>query len=231
MLYYSYKEKTKEYAGTGTAQPDPLESKKQGRHVFLLPANATFAAPPAEKDGFEIVWNGTAWEYVEDNRGTEYWLAGDTWQTPAREMKELGKLPDGAVLARPKKPLSVLRDEKKKEAEYALTVKLAEITPYYPTDEKVSFAKQEEEAKKYLADPEIGESEIPCIAGIAKGRQIALADLVRKIMYKANLFAAASGFYMGLKQRIEDLADRAQTEEEMAAIDVAEIFQAEFGEY
>lgn len=120
--------------------------------------------------------------------------------------------------------LQIARDQKKKEAEHALTAKIAEITPYYPTDEKVSFAKQEEEAKKYLVDPEISENEIPCIAGIAKGRQMELSELVQKIMYKANLFAAASGYYMGLKQRIEDLADRAQTEDEMAAIDVAKIF-------
>lgn len=120
--------------------------------------------------------------------------------------------------------LKIMRGQKKTEAEQALTAKIAEITPYYPTDEKVSFAKQEEEAKKYLANPEISAGEIPCIAGIAKGRQMELSELVQKIMYKANLFAAASGYYMGLKQRIEDLADKAQTAEEMAAIDVAKIF-------
>lgn len=120
--------------------------------------------------------------------------------------------------------LQIVRDQKKKEAEQALTAKIAEITPYYPTDEKVSFAKQEEEAKKYLADPEISENEIPCIAGIAEGRQMELSELVQKILVKANLFATLSGYYMGLKQRVEDLADAAQTEEEMAAIDVAKIF-------
>lgn len=120
--------------------------------------------------------------------------------------------------------LQIVRDQKKKEAENALTAKIAEITPYYPTDEKVSFAKQEEEAKKYLADPAISLGEIPCITGIAKGRQMELSELVQKIMYKANLFATASGYYMGLKQRIEDLADKAQTAEEMAAIDVQAIF-------
>lgn len=120
--------------------------------------------------------------------------------------------------------LQTARSRKKKEAENALTAKIAEITPYYPTDEKVSFAKQEEEAKKYLANPEISLGEIPCIAGIAKGRQMELSELVQKILVKANLFATLSGYYMGLKQRVEDLADAAQTEEEMAAIDVAKIF-------
>lgn len=103
MKYYSYAEDTNEFIGQGTAQPDPLESKKQGHEIWLLPKNATFSAPPEEKDGFARVWNGTAWEYIEDRRGTEYWLPGDTWQTPAREMKELGPLPEGALLERPAK--------------------------------------------------------------------------------------------------------------------------------
>ena len=87
MLYYSYKEKTKEYIGTGTAQPDPLESKKQGHEVWLLPKNATFSAPPEEKDGFARVWNGI-------------------------EMKELGALPDGALLERPAKPQEQIEKER-----------------------------------------------------------------------------------------------------------------------
>lgn len=116
------------------------------------------------------------------------------------------------------------RNIKKREAEQALTAKIAEITPYYPTDEKVSFAKQEEEALKYTANPQISESEIPCICGIAKGRQIDLAVLVQKILAKAALFSKMSGYYMGLKQRIEDMADNAQTLEEIEAISVQEIF-------
>lgn len=125
MFYYSYSEENNEYTGGGIAQSDPLESKKQGHEVWLLPANATFTAPPEKKDGFAAVWNGTAWEYIEDRRGTEYWLPGDTWQTPAREMKELGPLPDGAVLERPAKtPEELAREElAKAKAERAEAVR------------------------------------------------------------------------------------------------------------
>ena len=88
QYYYSHTTDTKEYIGWGTAQLDPLETKVQGQNVYMLPANATFTAPPEAKDGYALVWNGTAWEYAEDRRGTQYWLPGDTWQTPARVMKE-----------------------------------------------------------------------------------------------------------------------------------------------
>lgn len=101
MNVYKYDEKTKEYIGTEEALLDPLETKLQGKNIYLLPANATFTAPTEPQDGYVNVWNGEAWEQVEDNRGVEYWLPDDKYGAPAREMKELGALPEGATLTPP----------------------------------------------------------------------------------------------------------------------------------
>lgn len=112
MNVYKYSEETKEYVGTETAQLDPLETKKAGKNIYLLPANATFTAPPATKEGFAMVWNGESWQEAEDNRGTEYWLPGDVYGTPAREMIELGALPEGATFTAPEKTLDELKTDK-----------------------------------------------------------------------------------------------------------------------
>lgn len=112
MNVYKYNEKTKEYIGTEQAQLNPLETKKQQKNIYLLPANATFTAPPAEKEGFARVWNGDAWQEVEDHRGTEYWLPGEGYGTPAHEMKELGALPEGATTTAPEKTLDELKADK-----------------------------------------------------------------------------------------------------------------------
>ena len=112
MNVYKYDEKTKEYISTETALLDPLETKKQQKNIYLLPANATFTAPPAEKEGFARVWNGEAWQEVEDHRGTEYWLPGEGYGTPAHEMKELGPLPEGATTTAPEKTLDELKADK-----------------------------------------------------------------------------------------------------------------------
>lgn len=112
MNVYKYKADTKEYIGTEAAQLDPLETKKAGKNIYLLPANATFTAPPAEKEGFAMVWNGATWQEVEDHRGTEYWLQGDVYGTPAHEMKELGPLPEGATTTAPEKTLDELKADK-----------------------------------------------------------------------------------------------------------------------
>ena len=65
MKAYLYDEKTKEFISEVNAQIDPLETKKKGENVYLLPANATFKEPPQEKEGFKIVFNGKEWGYEE----------------------------------------------------------------------------------------------------------------------------------------------------------------------
>lgn len=113
MNVYKYDEKTKEYIGTEEALLDPLETEQQEKEVYLLPGNATFTAPPAEKEGFARVWTGESWQEVEDHRGTKYWLPGEGYGTPAHEMKELGPLPEGATTTTaPEKTLDELKADK-----------------------------------------------------------------------------------------------------------------------
>lgn len=111
MQVYKYDEQTKEYIGTEQALINPLESELQGKGIYLLPANATFAIPVL-KDGFASVWNGEQWENIEDNRGKEYWLDTDTFGTPAKTMKELGAFPAGAVFTAPAKTIDELKADK-----------------------------------------------------------------------------------------------------------------------
>lgn len=112
MNVYKYDEKTKEYIGTEEALLDPLETEQQEKEVYLLPANATFTAPTEPQDGYVNVWNGEDWQEVEDHRGVEYWLPEDTYGAPAREMKELGALPEGATTTAPEKTLDELKADK-----------------------------------------------------------------------------------------------------------------------
>lgn len=125
MQTYKYNTETKEYLYTEEAFLDPLETEQHGRDVYLLPADSTFTVPLDAKEGYAVCWNGEVWEYIEDHRqkrdmggvpiegtGTAYWMPNDTWQTPARYMKELGPLPEGAVTARPEKSLEELKADK-----------------------------------------------------------------------------------------------------------------------
>ena len=69
-LCYRYNE-NKEYIGSEEMFKDPLESELQKKDIWLLPADCTLIEPPEEKDGFDIVWNGEAWEYKEREKPKE----------------------------------------------------------------------------------------------------------------------------------------------------------------
>lgn len=121
---YKYDEKTKEYLGTTETMIDPLESKKQGRTIYLLPANSTFTKPKEEApEGYVNVWNGIVWKLIEDNRGKEYWLPEDVYDTPARVMEDLGAFPNGAVFTAPEQS----HEEKNKEKAMGVRSKLKNI--------------------------------------------------------------------------------------------------------
>lgn len=108
---YLFDEKTKEYKSEVNAQLDPLESARAGKDIYLLPANATWDKP-TPKDGCMAVWNGESWNMLEDNRKKEYWLPEDKYGAPAREMKELGPLPEGATLTAPERTLDEVKADK-----------------------------------------------------------------------------------------------------------------------
>ncbi len=105
MLCYNYDDRTNEYLSSTECVLDPLETQLQGKDVWMLPANATFVAPPAAQKGFARVWKKIQWAQVEDNRGTKYWMPGDTWDSEPKEMKDLGPLPEGAITVKPEKTL------------------------------------------------------------------------------------------------------------------------------
>ena len=109
MIFYTYDEKTKEFTGTQSAFIDPLETKKQGKNVYLVPANATDKKPLKTKENQAVIFNGSEWEIVADYRNKTYYIGTEKY-----EMKELGELPKGATFepVEPEKTLDELKSEK-----------------------------------------------------------------------------------------------------------------------
>ena len=143
MQTYRYDADTKEFLYSEEAFLDPLETELQGHDVYLLPADSTFTPPLDAKEGYAVCWNGSAWEYIEDHRqkrdrggvpiegtGTAYWMPEDTWQSRARYMKELGPLPEGALLEAPAKTEEELAAEElaQEKAERANAVSKITVT-------------------------------------------------------------------------------------------------------
>lgn len=59
MEIYNYDENGR-FIGASEADKSPMEDK-----VYLIPGMATDMKPLVAKDGFEVVWGGSKWEYKE----------------------------------------------------------------------------------------------------------------------------------------------------------------------
>ena len=119
------------------------------------------------------------------------------------------------IVAIPEPELPELKATKLNEINALYQQAIATLTPTYPDDERLTFDKQEQEALAWPAD---NSASTPFIDALAAGRQMEKAELVSRIIAKADAFALASGSLTGQRQRYEDLLDVAETPEAVAAI-------------
>ena len=119
MQAYMYSATTHEFLEPVPCFPDPVRSRMEGREVYLLPANATFAEPQAKRTGYTALWNGSGWIETEDHRGVQFWPKGAPYNSAPIEMKELGPLPVGASLTRPEQTdeEKAAEEEQRKQSE------------------------------------------------------------------------------------------------------------------
>ena len=96
MKIYNYSASTKEYIGETIADESPLEPGQ-----FLIPAHATAIEPPPIPAGYAAVFNGEAWDLVEDHRTKPLWYKANA--QPAR-VTELGPLPSTLTPLAPDNP-------------------------------------------------------------------------------------------------------------------------------
>lgn len=92
---------------------------------------------------------------------------------------------------------------------------MAALTTTYPDREISTFDKQEAEARAYMADPE---APTPLLSALAKARDIDMDELVKRVIAKADAFAAASGYIIGQRQALEDQLDACRTVKEVQNI-------------
>ena len=105
---YQFDLENKTYKGVITL--DDTDKSPSGN--WNIPGDCTTVKPPAEKENFIPVWDGEKWVETEDYRKKEYWVPGDKYGTPGREVKEIGPLPEDATLTPPEQTLEELKTDK-----------------------------------------------------------------------------------------------------------------------
>lgn len=85
----------------------------------------------------------------------------------------------------------------------------------YPSAETKTWDKQEAEARAWQAD---NSASTPLLDAVAAGRDMDKAELVQRVLAKADAWIALSGAATGKRQRLEDEISKAKTLEALDAI-------------
>ena len=127
---------------------------------------------------------------------------------PDKVTEELPEVPSEPTL-------DELKATKLAEINAAYDNTVSALVASYPSNELLTFDKQEAEARAWTADKS---ADTPLVDALALGRGMDKAELVSRILAKADAFAVATGYLTGLRQRYEDRLGLAQTAEDVAAI-------------
>lgn len=87
---------------------------------------------------------------------------------------------------------------------------IAVLRAGYPDSEVLSWSKQENEARAFVAD---ANAATPLLDALATARGIGKADLAGRVIAKADTFAALSGALIGKRQGLEDQIAAATTKD------------------
>ena len=115
----------------------------------------------------------------------------------------------------PKQSVDEAKSEKLREINLGYDTATSALVATYPRVELLTFDKQEKEARAWDIDNSV---ETPLVDMLALGRQLDKAELVKRIIAKADAFALTTGYLTGVRQRYEDLLTVATTVEEVEAI-------------
>lgn len=112
-------------------------------------------------------------------------------------------------------PLDVAKATKQKGINMAYEGELSAILDKYPDVETKTWDKQESEARAWKTD---NSADTPLLDALAQNRQMDMAELVDRVIAKADAWIALSGAATGKRQRLEDEIQAATTVEEVDAI-------------
>ncbi len=178
-----------------------------------VPGSAMTEAPPSvgAHEAAKVI--DGSWQVVPDWRGHEYWLADGTHH----EINELGVEPPAEALDKaPPAPIEQLATQALSRINSGYQAEMGQILDDYPQAETLTFDKQEREARQWQADNSVA---TPYIDAMLVERPLDKAELVGRILAKADAFTQASGMATGKRQRLEEEVKAALEAEDRDALE------------
>ena len=138
------------------------------------------------------------------------------WVTCNKQI-EVGWIYDaGEFSAPPEIPIDDLATQALSRINSGYQAEMGKILNDYPHAETLTFDKQEREARQWQADNSMA---TPYIDAMLVERPLDKAELVGRILTKADAFTMASGMATGKRQRLEDEVKAAQKIEDRDALE------------
>lgn len=126
------------------------------------------------------------------------------------------KTDDGYIIKKvPDLSFEELKANKLAEINSKYNEATSSLVSTYPSTELLTFDKQEKEARAWKENNEVS---TPLIDNLALGRKLDKAELVDRIIKKADLFTNATGYLTGQRQYYEDLLDLCDTADDIKEI-------------
>ena len=161
---------------------------------------------------YVIVYNGLPYHVPDSGKWRDLWAEVDAYaQTHPEQVTDEPAPPQPTE----EELLERAKTAKLYEINAAYEAATSALVSTYPQTELLTFDKQEAEARAWTED---NSAETPLVDALAAGRTMAKAELVRRIVAKADAFAVAVGYYTGQRQKYEDMVKSAETPEAVAAI-------------
>lgn len=191
-ILYHYHPDLGTFSGQSDARPCPITGTP------LVPGHTTLIAPPPETSGRVRVFHADAWHYVEDHRGTTYWLADGS----EHRMDQLGPLPDAALSEAPIQPAYPTFEEARSELLSTLNQALRQLTGTVPALEHASWPTKAAAARAVL-DDSAAPHQAEMIAAEAAVRGKAPAQMATLIVERATRYEAVIARTAGLRANLD----------------------------
>ena len=159
------------------------------------------------------------WKVPTEYRASGYFVsvqtAGKPIEIPACAANEMQFVGEAVLAPDDDEALAHVKKEQISQVLAASDAAMAALSSRYSEHEKLSWPKQEQEAKALQTDPE---DPAPLLRGIAVTRGITLEELRGRVLASVGAYEIATAIILGTQQRYEDEIAAATTVEEVQRV-------------
>ena len=188
-------------------------------HVLKMDDGREYALPRLPRPAKVHVWQVPE-EYRVNGLFVSVQQPGDMQEMPACSSSDADFLGTLELEADSAAALDLVKWEWLLRILHQSDTAMAALSGGFSDHEKLSWDKQEAEARAYIAD---NSSPAPLLSGIAAARGLAVAELAQRVLAKVTGYELVAGQILGEQQRCEDEIKKADTIEAVQAVEFQKI--------